>query len=105
MRTVPAFLTLALFVSACGQQPAGSPVDTAMEERAIRTLSADWLELTRQRDAAKIARLFADDGLLLLSGQEPLMGVATIQEFMAKDFAANPKRMIEWRTSRIEVAA
>ena len=33
------------------------------------------------------------------------MGVAAIQEFMAKDFVANPKRTIEWRTGRVEVAA
>ncbi len=105
MRSVAGVLTLvSLTVTACGREPASASVDIKAEEQAIRRISAQWLELTRQQDAARIAALFADDGRLLLGGQEVLIGVDRIREFMTKDFAANPKRTIEWQTDRVEVA-
>ena len=106
MRSVAAVLTLVtLTVTACGREPASESVDIGAQEQAIRGISAQWLELTRQHDAPRIAALFADDGRLLLGGQEVLIGVDRIQQFMTKDFAANPKRTIEWQTDRVDVAA
>ncbi len=54
--------TILLAVLACGA--CGPTVDIQAEEDAIRRLSARWLELNRQEDAAGIAALFAEDGTL-----------------------------------------
>lgn len=98
-------VAVALASSACAPEPAAQSVDSAVEEQAIRAISMEWLELDRQRDAAKIAALFADDGRLLLGGVDPVVGAAAVRDFMTKDFEANPQRTIDWRTDRVEVAA
>jgi len=111
MRLSTAFLILAttLVLSACAPEPAAPPevpaVDIAAEEEAIRAVSMRWLELARQRDAAGIAALFADDGRLIWTGQDPVVGPAAIQEFIASEFAANPMETVDWSTDRVEVAA
>ena len=90
--------------SACVPEPALRAVDITAEEQAIRAISAKWLEFARQRDAAGIAALFAEDGRLIWSGQDPVVGPTAIQEFIANDLTANPMQTFDWRTYRVEVA-
>jgi uncharacterized protein (TIGR02246 family) len=93
-------------VAACAPAPPPEPmVDVAAEEAAIRALSARWLELEGARDAAAIAGLFADDGRLVWSGQDPVIGPAAIQAFLVKEYAENPKQTTAWTTERVMIAA
>ena len=106
MRLSTAFLILAtaLVLSACAPEPAVRAVDITAEEQAIRAISAEWLEFARQRDAAGIAALFAEDGRLIWSGQDPVVGPTPIQEFIANNLAANPMQTTDWSPDRVEVA-
>jgi uncharacterized protein (TIGR02246 family) len=80
-------------------------VDVAAEEAAIRALSARWLELEGARDAGAIAGLFADDGRLVWSGQDPVVGPAAIQAFLVKEYAQNPQQTTTWATDRVIIAS
>jgi uncharacterized protein (TIGR02246 family) len=104
MKAILMFVALAV-MSACASQPSASSVDRAAEEQAIRGLSSKWLELTKQKDPAGIAALFADDARLIWAGQDPVVGKTAIQEFFTQDFANNPKQATNWETDRVELAA
>ena len=107
MRLSAAFLTLvtSLVLIGCAPETAVPAVDIAADEQAIRAISAEWLELARQQDAAGIAALFAQDGRLIWGGQDPVVGPTAIQEFIANDFVANPTQTFDWSADRVEVAA
>ncbi len=77
--------TILLAVLACGA--CGPTVDIQAEEDAIRRLSARWLELNRQEDAAGIAALFAEDGTLHWEDRPFTEGRTAIQEFLTGQFA------------------
>ena len=102
-----AVLAVGVMAGACTAPPAenAGAVDTAAEEETIRAISAQWLALTRQGDAAGIAALFAEDGRVLWAGQEPVVGRAAVAEFLTGDFAANPGRESNWQAERVAVAA
>jgi uncharacterized protein (TIGR02246 family) len=102
-RFIPLLLWIALILTTCmPQQP---KIDLKAEEEAVRAISMNWLELMKARDAAAIAALFADDGIVFSMNQEPLVGPAAIQANLAGDFAENPERVINWTTDRVDVAA
>ncbi len=75
-----ALLILALMVApAAGQQaPAGEPSVTLPPElaRVLTDYEAAW----QQRDAAALARLFAEDGFVLPNGAMPVRGRAAIEK-------------------------
>jgi uncharacterized protein (TIGR02246 family) len=96
---------LVLITAAAACAPAAPAVDIAAEEAAVRALSAQWLALDGKRDAAGIARLFADDARLVWAGQEPVVGPREIQEFLAGEFGANPQQKSVWTTDRIMLSA
>jgi ketosteroid isomerase-like protein len=76
-----ALLILALMVApAAGQQaPAGEPSVTLPPElaRVLTDYEAAW----QQRDAAALARLFAEDGFVLPGGAMPVHGRAAIEKY------------------------
>jgi len=105
MRRSLALVTVLLAASGCASQAQAPSMDAAAEEQAVRAVSARWLELTRQKDAGGIAALFADDARLIWAGQQPVVGKAAIQAFLAQDFANNPNQTVHWETERVELAA
>jgi uncharacterized protein (TIGR02246 family) len=92
-------------LNGCTSELATQAVDTAVDEKAIRSISAQWFELATQKDAASIANLFADDGRLVWPGQDPIEGRAAVREFMASNFSASPMQSLDWSTDRVVVAA
>ena len=98
------FTGIALALAACAA-PSAPPVDLAAEADAVRAISMRWLELERGRDAAGVAALFAEDGVIFRPQNEPVVGIAAIQDYMATEYANNPTARVEWTTDRVEVAA
>jgi uncharacterized protein (TIGR02246 family) len=107
MRISTVFLitAIAAMLNGCTSEPATQAVNIAVDEEAIRAVSAQWFELARQKDAASIANLFADDGRLVWPGQDPIEGRAAVWEFMANNFSASPMQSLDWSTDRAVVAA
>ncbi len=98
-------LLLVAATAACTQSaPPAAAVDVAAEESAVRAVSARWLAFEGQRDAAGIAGLFTDDGRLVWTGQEPVVGPAAIEAFLMKDYEANPKQTSTWTTERLLIS-
>jgi uncharacterized protein (TIGR02246 family) len=75
------------------------------EEEAIRDVSSRWLELAQAQDAAGVASLFAEDGVVHWEDHPPTSGREAIQAFMARDFAENPSSEGGFAPDRIDVAA
>lgn len=86
-------------------QPKTDKADTKSDEQAIRNISKNWLDLTRKKDVAACAALFADDGVSYSSNQEPFVGPAAIKKHFADDYQKNPKIDINWSTDRVDVSS
>lgn len=100
------FLGLIFFaLTAFVQQAEKKQVNLKTEEQAIRSISMKWLELSKSRNAAGMAALFADDGELYSMNQEPIVGPAAIQRWFTKNQKENPKIVVNWTTDRVEIAA
>ena len=97
-------LLTSVAIGACTAAPETPPVDLAAEAEAVRARSDEWLGYTQQKDAAGIASLFAADGRVVWAGQDPVVGPAAIQEFLAGDFERSPERVSSWSPDRVEVA-
>jgi len=95
------FFALTAFV----QQADKKQVNLKTEEQAIRSISMKWLELQKSRDEAGIAALFADDGVEYNMNQEPSVGPAAILRMLIQNQKENPKRVVNWTTDRVEIAA
>ena len=103
--TVGLIVAIAAVLTGCMPERATQAVDTAADEQAIRAISAQWFELAKQKDAASIANLFADDGRLVWPGQDPIEGRDAVWDFMANNFSASPMQSLDWSTDRVVVAA
>lgn len=79
--------------------------DTKSDEQAIRAISKNWLELTKKNDLAGCAALFAENGVVFRTNQEPVVGPAAIKKHFTEMHDKNPKADINWSTDRVEVAA
>ena len=83
----------ALLLPACqvGEKPAhdaieansAAAVDTAADERAIRGHVDHWLQLVKAKDAAGIAKLYAEDGAVMPPNAPIGKGRAAIQQTWA----------------------
>lgn len=81
------------------------PVDSKSDEQAIRSISKNWLELTKKHDSGASAALFADNGVSYSMNQEPFVGPAAIKKHFDEDLAQNPKEVVDWSTEKVEVSA
>lgn len=79
--------------------------DTKSDEQAIRSVSKKWLELTKSRDAAGCAALFANDGIEYRMNKEPLVGPEAVKKQFLSEYELNPKEQVDWSTERVEVSS
>ncbi len=96
------FLGVILFGLTAFAQP---KADLKSEEQAIKSISKNWLDLTKKHDAAGCAALFADDGVAYSMNREPAVGPAAIKKQFAEQDAKSPKADIDWTTENVEVAS
>jgi uncharacterized protein (TIGR02246 family) len=73
------------------------------EARAIRAVSADWLGAVGARDAAAAARVYAEDGVLLIPHAPPARGRDAVRAGW-ETLLQIPGLALEWEASTIEVA-
>ncbi|HYV96528.1 MAG TPA: nuclear transport factor 2 family protein [Gemmatimonadaceae bacterium] len=88
-------------LASCSRAP---KVDVPAEEKAVRAVSAHWLELENSRDAAGIAALFTDDGVEYRAHKDPAVGPAAIEAMSARAFTESPKLVVSWTTEAVTVA-
>jgi uncharacterized protein (TIGR02246 family) len=79
----------ALFATALAALTACSPKapDTAADAAAIKADAAVWFTHYNAGDAAGVAALYAEDGVVLAPGAPAAVGRAAIQAFIASDIA------------------
>ena len=102
------FILLAVSVimfTACAQEASDSMIDLTAEAEAVNETSLSWLENAKAKNAAGIAGLFADDGILFLQNLEPVVGPASIEAHMDEQFEENPDIVPAFGSDRIEVAS
>jgi uncharacterized protein (TIGR02246 family) len=93
------FLSLTTFAQQTGK------TDLKNDEQAIRSISKNWLELTKKHDAAACAALFAEDGVSYGTNEEPSVGPAAIQKHITLEQGQNPKESVDWSTERVDISA
>ncbi|MFQ5678065.1 MAG: YybH family protein [Gemmatimonadota bacterium] len=98
------FLSLAAApLAACYGEEGEPAVDVEAEAQTIRTISQQWLEYQRARDAASIAGLFAEDGVGLYPDNDPWEGPSGVQAGQEEEFAEFPAVECDWSTVSVEV--
>lgn len=83
-------LLLALGLVALGSS-AAIAADKAADEAALRAHETHWFDLYNKGDAAGLANLYSEDGILMPAGQPEHKGRAAIQAYFAKDIAESRK--------------
>lgn len=65
--------------------------DKATDEAALKAHEQQWFDLYNKGDAAGVANLYSEDGILLPVGEPEHKGRAAIQTYFAKDIAESQK--------------
>ncbi len=55
--------------------------NTAADEQAIRSVNERWLQLIRNKDAAGVAQLYAEDGVVMPANEKAARGREAIREW------------------------
>jgi uncharacterized protein (TIGR02246 family) len=72
-------------LTACAPRAA----DTAADVATLKAEAPTWFKLYNAGDAAGVAALYAEDGMVLAPGAPAAVGRAAIQSFLASDIAAS----------------
>jgi uncharacterized protein (TIGR02246 family) len=81
-----------------------APPPDILAERDIRAVDAELLAAIQNRDAAKVASLYAADGTVLSPGSPPIEGREAITAFYAA-FLATPGLDLKFEITKIKVSA
>jgi uncharacterized protein (TIGR02246 family) len=104
-----AFVTLcgaavvALAMTACNPAPVTAPDTHDADVKAIGDNEVQWTKDYAAKDADKVAAHYADDGILMISGQPALQGKAAIQGAL-KAMLADPGMTLTFQAARVDVA-
>ena len=79
MRIFLGSVILLAAIPAFGQEPAGPPQPSIELPRDLARVLSDYEDAWRSRNAAALARLFAEDGFVLPNGASPVRGRAAIE--------------------------
>ena len=94
-----AMITLALIIFGCNQQK----VDTKAEGEKILQLSREWSQAASTGDVEKTVSYWAEDAILMSSGQPTLKGKKAIRQMVEESFRI-PGFRISWQPQGVEVS-
>jgi len=95
-------LSLALILAGCQQAPPPAPKpDLKAEAAKIMEADAAWSKAVQDKDAARIASLYAEDGTSHVTGRPSATGPAAIQQAAAD--VLKTQVSISWKTSSLVV--
>ena len=83
--------------------PAAAEVNVAADEQTIRSLNERWLQLIKAKDAAAIAQLYAEDGVVMPPNQPIGSGREAIQKFWQSTLDI-PEMTLTFEPERIHVS-
>jgi uncharacterized protein (TIGR02246 family) len=92
-------------LTAFAQQGGMTKADLESEEKAIRDISKNWLEMEKKNNVAGIVELFADDAVLFRPNGEPVKGHDAIRKHFTVSNEQNPEEEVDWKTDRVEIAS
>lgn len=72
-----------------GADAAAMTPDASADDAALRAVEKQWFDLYNKGDAAGVANLYADDGMILAPSQPAAVGRAAIEAFLVKDIASS----------------
>lgn len=80
-----------------------SKVDTKAEGEKIMEMSKEWSQVASTGDAEKTLSYWADDAILMSSGQPPLNGKKEIKQMVEESFKI-PGFKISWQPKSVQVS-
>jgi len=86
------FACAALAVAPACTKPAG---DTRADEKALMQTSRDWSQAAQSGDMEKVASYFADDAVMISSGEKPVRGRQAVRSYLAESMKI-PGFRISW---------
>ena len=92
-------------VSTCTPEASEPAIDLEAETEAVNEISLSWLTHARAKDAAAIAGLFMNDGVLFGENHEPIVGPTAIEAHLTKNIEENPDQDPNFGSDRIVVSA
>ncbi|HET7708071.1 MAG TPA: DUF4440 domain-containing protein [Sphingomicrobium sp.] len=108
IKVFAALICTAALVAGCSRAPgdgnATEVAATALDETVIAAANARWLELIKAKDAAGIAQLYAEDGVLMPPNMPIAKGRAAIQKGWA-DMMALPGFDLTFATEQLSLAS
>lgn len=92
-------------IAACQQAPPPAPPDTHdADVKAISDLEAKWNSELPSKDPEKLTNYYADDAVVLNTGEEPLRGKPAMLEDSKKKMAADPSSTLSFKELKVDVA-
>ena len=108
IRFLAAFVCAAALVAGCSRAPADgnttAAASSAQDEPAIAAANTRWLELIKAKDAAGVAQLYAEDGVVMPPNMPIAKGRAAIQKVWA-DMMALPGFDLTFSTEQLTLAS
>src|SRR5215210_3672510 len=107
-KNLPILAAAALLLPACEKAErhdtiATTQAETAAAEQAIRGHIARWLLLIEAKDAATIAKFYADDGVVMPPNQPLVTGRESIAQFW-QSMTAIPEMTLTFQPERIDLS-
>jgi uncharacterized protein (TIGR02246 family) len=103
-RIVPLLGVLA--VAGCATEakpPAALPDNRAADEAALRAALTQWSAAAQEKDAAKFASFYTEDGILMLEGAPDAQGMEAIRQDTA-GMMSDPHFSLSFAPDKVEVA-
>jgi uncharacterized protein (TIGR02246 family) len=108
IKILAALFCATALVAGCSRAPvddnAAEVASSAQDEPAIAAANARWLELIKAKDAAAVAQLYAEDGVLMPPNMPIAKGPAAIQKVWA-EMMALPGFELTFATEQLTLAS
>jgi len=96
-----ATLATAGLLTACNTSPAPAANTHDSDVKAIQDNEAQWIQDWAAKDPVKIASHYTDDATLIIAGEPPVTGKATIQTHI-KQITDDPVSALTFHTDKVD---